>query len=307
MAHQDFDAYRSSTLHRKTGKKRLLQLSLTRDDATPPDNFYGERRKGSSAIARVVFIIILLHILVVGGTCLRKKLSDDREPVAASTQAPPPSATPAPTASPSPAPSSSISTSGTPTASSTPTLPSMLGPAPTLPSATDSSSQGDIHITSAPTAASEDIVAVEVPEDKPAPVASTYTIQSGDLWGRIANKHGLSTQELQAANPQVSDPNKIAVGMVLNIPAKGSKAKATATPAATAKAVPAPAATPAPAAKPQATASPSAKTYTVQSGDTMYRIASKTKVPFATLLKLNNIKKEDAGNIRPGQQLKLVP
>ena len=46
----------------------------------------------------------------------------------------------------------------------------------------------------------------------------TYTVKSGDTLGKIANRNGVNTTQLLAANPQIKDPNKIKVGDVLNVP-----------------------------------------------------------------------------------------
>ncbi len=46
----------------------------------------------------------------------------------------------------------------------------------------------------------------------------TYVFASGDTLATIASKFGLTVKELLAANPSISDPNKITVGHVLVIP-----------------------------------------------------------------------------------------
>jgi spore coat assembly protein SafA len=55
-----------------------------------------------------------------------------------------------------------------------------------------------------------------IPVDPPAP--GTYVVQSGDTMSGIAEKFGVSLSALEAANPQVSDPNLILPGQVLTIP-----------------------------------------------------------------------------------------
>ena len=54
----------------------------------------------------------------------------------------------------------------------------------------------------------------------PAPVASpqTYTIRAGDNLFRIASQFGLTIEQLQAANPQITNPNLIQAGQVIVIP-----------------------------------------------------------------------------------------
>ncbi len=51
---------------------------------------------------------------------------------------------------------------------------------------------------------------------------TTYKVQSGDTVTRIANKFGLKTWELLAANPTLAaNPNSLHINMVLNIPYHG--------------------------------------------------------------------------------------
>jgi LysM repeat protein len=51
----------------------------------------------------------------------------------------------------------------------------------------------------------------------PSPTPFTYTVQQGDTISSIALKFGVSMDDLQAANPEIS-PNAMSVGQVLNIP-----------------------------------------------------------------------------------------
>jgi membrane-bound lytic murein transglycosylase D len=53
-------------------------------------------------------------------------------------------------------------------------------------------------------------------EVKTKPVKATYTIKSGDLFNRIAQKNGLTVQQLQKLNPNVN-PDRISVGQKLRI------------------------------------------------------------------------------------------
>ena len=50
----------------------------------------------------------------------------------------------------------------------------------------------------------------------------TYTVKAGDTLSKIAARNGLTTAELLLANPQISDPNKINIGDVLNLPDSSS-------------------------------------------------------------------------------------
>ncbi len=49
-------------------------------------------------------------------------------------------------------------------------------------------------------------------------LALDYTVQPGDSFWLIAQKHGVTVEELSAANPQITDPSMIYVGQVIHIP-----------------------------------------------------------------------------------------
>jgi len=46
----------------------------------------------------------------------------------------------------------------------------------------------------------------------------TYTVVEGDSLSAIAYKFNITLQELEAANPEITNPDDIKVGQVLNIP-----------------------------------------------------------------------------------------
>jgi spore coat assembly protein SafA len=49
-------------------------------------------------------------------------------------------------------------------------------------------------------------------------MADTYVVQSGDTLSGIAERFGVSLSDLEEANPQITDPNVIFPGQVINIP-----------------------------------------------------------------------------------------
>ena len=61
----------------------------------------------------------------------------------------------------------------------------------------------------------EGLVAAETP--LPSPTPFTYTIKSGDTISSIALQFGVSMDDLQAANPEIS-PNTMSIGQVIKIP-----------------------------------------------------------------------------------------
>ena len=84
------------------------------------------------------------------------------------------------------------------------------------------------------------------PASRPAVVTAGYIVQRGDTLGHIAKAHGTTWQALAKLNG-IADPNVIAVGQRLRVPA----------------------------------------TYTVAKGDTLWRIAKRYGVPVATIQSLN--------------------
>ena len=128
------------------------------------------------------------------------------------------------------------------------------------------------------------------------PTASTYTVKAGDTLYSISVKTKVSVDQLKTFNKLSS--NSIYVGQVLKL------STATTTPQQ-----PSPAPTPVtttPDPTPMTTqplpAPTTASTYTVKSGDTLYRISVATKVSVETLKTLNNL---TSNTLYIGQVLKL--
>ena len=51
----------------------------------------------------------------------------------------------------------------------------------------------------------------------PAQTSQSYTIKSGDTLSQIAQKQGTTTTALMAANPQITNPDKISAGATINV------------------------------------------------------------------------------------------
>lgn len=84
--------------------------------------------------------------------------------------------------------------------------------------------------------------------------SSTYTVVKGDTMSKIASKHDISLNQLIKANPGIKNPSLIYVGQKITIPDGASQKLVK---------------------------------YTVQRGDTMYRIAAKYEISLPELLKAN--------------------
>lgn len=69
--------------------------------------------------------------------------------------------------------------------------------------------------TQGPTQTPKSIIVANTP--LPSPTPFTYTIKSGDTISGIALKFGVSMDDLQAANPEIS-PNTMSIGQVIKIP-----------------------------------------------------------------------------------------
>jgi LysM repeat protein len=57
------------------------------------------------------------------------------------------------------------------------------------------------------------------PTASPEPSAQVYLIKAGDTLSKVATAFDLTLEELLAANPQITDPDKVAIGDEINIPA----------------------------------------------------------------------------------------
>lgn len=131
----------------------------------------------------------------------------------------------------------------------------------------------------APTRPTATSFAAPAPDDgfaAPAPSAEHVVVKGDSLWS-IAKKHGITTDELAAAN-QLSKAATLRLGQKLKVPAKAA------------------------AAAPSA-ATDAANTYEVKSGDTLGSIARKQGTTVAALRTANNLSND---NLRVGQKL-VVP
>jgi LysM repeat protein len=165
-------------------------------------------------------------------------------------------------------------------------------PAPALPPSGQTPPPG--AITPVPRPSFKPPIAVEkAPESIEAAAGSTYTVQKGDSLSKIAARVGVSPREITELN-NLKNPNQIRIGQKLLLPSHAKKVpSATGTPTASAAK---------PAAKPAASAVDSGSTHTVQSGDTLGKLAAKYGTSVAALKQVNNLKSDV---IRIGQKLKL--
>jgi hypothetical protein len=84
-----------------------------------------------------------------------------------------------------------------------------------LPALLGIGSDDEAGASPTPTARPSESVA---PTPIPAPTPTVYIIKKGDFLNKIAAAHGISLDELLAANPDIKDPNKIVEGQQIIIP-----------------------------------------------------------------------------------------
>lgn len=115
---------------------------------------------------------------------------------------------------------------------------------------------------------------------------TSYTVRKGESLSAIAARNRMSWKELAAYN-YITDPNKVRVGQVILIPAKGEAA---------------PVASPVRNVTPPATPAASGSTYVVQSGDSLSVIAQRNGTSVAALKSANGLSSD---RLLVGQILKL--
>lgn len=140
-------------------------------------------------------------------------------------------------------------------------------------------------------------VDTETPAPAPKPVVSApkaaatagalYTVVAGDTLNGVARRHGTTPAALAAANG-LTPTAGLRIGQKLRIPGKAVATAPSKTPAA------------APAKLP---AAKGARSYTVQPGDTLYRVAAKNGTTPAALMKANGLTPQTAGKIKVGSTL----
>ncbi|MDI6871443.1 MAG: LysM peptidoglycan-binding domain-containing protein [Bacillota bacterium] len=122
------------------------------------------------------------------------------------------------------------------------------------------------------------------PRPLPAPPAcpggTIHTVAPGETMASIARRYGMSLSQLIAANPQVTDPNVLAIGQRLCIPGRVER----------------------PIELPPPPACPGGRIHTVATGESLWSISRRYGLTLAQLLQANPQIREDT-TLFPGQQL----
>lgn len=165
-----------------------------------------------------------------------------------------------------------------PGTNATPLLTTPIGIA-TLPA--DFASPTPITVISTPTPP----VAVTIEPGVTVPgvgaLPTQHTVQAGETLSSIAQRYGVPAADIQATN-NILDPNSLAVGTVLTIPAPGTVAVATATPMPTGEQI-----------------------HIVQQGENLYRIGLRYGFTPQELAAYNGLGSVDL--IYVGQEIKIPP
>jgi LysM repeat protein len=116
----------------------------------------------------------------------------------------------------------------------------------------------------------------------PTPAPQTYTVQPGDTLLGIAERFGITVEDLQAKN-ELADPNNIFAGQKLELPQPGERVQPE---------------------TPAAGGGDSEDVYVVKAGDTLYAISQELEVTVEDLAEINEI--TDADELFVGRRL-LIP
>lgn len=129
-----------------------------------------------------------------------------------------------------------------------------------------------------------------------------YKVVKGDTLSGIAHRYDVGMRDIMQLS-QIADPGKLLIGQVVKLPGKINLGAANEASPSGANVGP-PESPPVPSTPaPRVTVPPDGKTYVVQKGDVLSRIAARHGVKTKQLVKVNNLK--DADTIRVGQKLRI--
>lgn len=111
---------------------------------------------------------------------------------------------------------------------------------------------------------------MSMPQPPACPGGQLYTIARGDTLFLLARRFNTTVEALRAANPQITNPNVLVVGQKICLP-PGT--------------VPVP--TPPPGGLPEPPDCPGGHIHTVASGETLYTIAQRYRLPLPRLIAAN--------------------
>lgn len=286
----------------KPPAKIKLNAAVARRSARAiPDEeeYYDDEAEPNMKLSHAFVVVLVLHVIAVAGVFAFNTIKTRQSPVFAD---------------------AATAGSATTTAETT--------PAATEPAATQAARTFEPRSTGTTATATAPAEAPAAPatSQSAAPASDwsgkTHEIRPGDTLTRLSSLYGVSIAAIQEQNA-ITDPTKIRVGTVLQIPAPGDPAPAAATNTAASDVAPAavaaaptaltvapeaPAAVAEPAATETTSADPapaaaSGDLYEVVAGDNPWAIAKKLNVSYQQLIEVNQI--EDPTKIQIGQKLKI--
>lgn len=80
---------------------------------------------------------------------------------------------------------------------------------------------GGASSSASPTGSAPIVTASASPTTPPAPTQQVYIIKAKDTLSKVAKLFGITLEELLAANPEITNPDKISLGQQIVIPAPG--------------------------------------------------------------------------------------
>lgn len=248
---------------------------MSRQNPLQPKSSLLEKNAKSRSGLQMVMIIVAVHVVFLGGLLFSGCRREEPQPAATGETNSIPTLPPMGEVTAPPTPTNTVTVVEPPPVP--PTTNEVTTSAPPLPTSADVNTPG-----AADPGNVEDVVPL-VPEPgtgPEVPVAtgqSEYVVVKGDNYTAIARKHGVTIAALKEANPAV-EPNRIAIGQVLVIPA--------------------------PATKPAEPTIPEGATqYEVKAGDNLYNIAKSHNTTVKAIRDANGLTN---ANIRPGQKL-IIP
>lgn len=284
MKRSPLKSFRNSDLDRAKPRKRIFHSFINKNLKQPKkhhsDTGLVEDRTSSTTIVRIIAGLLMVHVVVIGGALMHGKITKNKTGLAVTPGiTPPPTAPAAPAAPAQPGP---VNMTAVLTPQATP------APAPAAPAANPT----QVHITQNTAPAQQATPAVQ-PTPAPVKPAGTTNIShrvcSGDTWQSVAVSHGITVEELKAANPTISGNANLFTGynLVVPVPLDSEAGKAAAV------------------AQQQEEAAKPSEFYVVQSGDTLNKISKKVNVPLEKIYSLNNLTPKDARRIRTGMKLRV--
>lgn len=288
MKRSPLKSFRNSDLDRAKPRKRIFHSFINKNLKQPKrhhsDTGLVEDRTSSTTIVRIIAGLLMVHVVIIGGALMHGKLVKSKTGIAVAPGVTPPPAAPAAPAQPQAGPVNM-------TAVLTPQATPAPAPAPAQPQ--------QVHITQNP-APVQPVVAPVQPapqpvQTTPAPVKPANTtivkhrVASGDTWNGVAVQHGITVDELKAANPSAAGNANLFTGTYLDVPVPADSAAGQA----------------ALAAEQQAAEVAKGKTHVVKKGEILGNIARKYNISLEKLYRLNNLTEKDARRIQPGRELKV--